>query len=193
MLEPAISHAEELQFKYRITWFDDYYKFANYAPYCMTLKIEDVTINKHQFVSVYGGNIIGLIQYEIDRFTNNVSGLCIMNFYPGQSPFVFAKDLGDCIRDIFEKFKFNKINFSVIVGNPIEPTYDKLVKKYGGRIVGIKKKDKKLFDGKLYDLKLYEIERDEYIKRKKFMKRKKTNRIHFPISYQKEEMSHDSM
>ena len=39
-----------------------------------------------------------------------------------------------------------------------------MIKKYGGRIVGIKKKDVQLIDGKYYDLKLYEIFADDYFK-----------------------------
>ena len=44
----------------------------------------------------------------------------------------------------------------------IEKTYDKMVKKYGGNIIGIKRDEAKLIDGKFYDLKLYEILADEY-------------------------------
>lgn len=31
-----------------------------------------------------------------------------------------ALDLGKAMKDIFEKFAFNKLKFSVVVGNPIE-------------------------------------------------------------------------
>jgi hypothetical protein len=58
------------------------------------------------------------------------------------------------------------MRFGVIVGNPIEKTYDKLIEKYGGKICGYAKEDIKLFDGKLYDLKNYEIMREDYIKAK---------------------------
>ena len=57
-----------------------------------------------------------------------------------------------------------KLEFTVVVGNPIEKTYDKLIKKYGGNIVGVKHKNCKLIDNKYYDEKIYEIFREDYIK-----------------------------
>jgi hypothetical protein len=53
-----------------------------------------------------------------------------------------------------------------VIGNPIEKSYDKLIHKYGGRVVGTYKQHTKLIDNKLYDEKFYEIFRDDYIKNK---------------------------
>ena len=50
----------------------------------------------------------------------------------------------------------------MVIGNPIEKSYDKMVKKYGGRIIGTYKEDVKLIDGEYYDKKLYEILSSEY-------------------------------
>lgn len=76
-------------------------------------------------------------------------------------------DVGQVLRDIFEKFKFNKLTFSVVIGNPIEKSYDKMISKYDGRIVGIYEKETKLIDGEYYDVKLYEITRKSYLESKK--------------------------
>ena len=74
----------------------------------------------------------------------------------------FGKDLMKALKDIFEVYKFQKINFSVIIGNPIEKSYDRMIMKYGGRIVGVYKNDVKLIDGLYYDRKIYEILASEY-------------------------------
>jgi RimJ/RimL family protein N-acetyltransferase len=66
--------------------------------------------------------------------------------------------------EMFTKYNFRKLEFSVVVGNPIEKSYDRLIYKYGGRIVGTYKKHTRLMDNKYYDEKLYEIFRDDYIK-----------------------------
>jgi hypothetical protein len=50
------------------------------------------------------------------------------------------------------------------IGNPIEKQYDKIIFKYNGSIVGIRKKEVILIDGKYYDLKLYEIFKKDYDK-----------------------------
>ena len=60
--------------------------------------------------------------------------------------------------------------FSVIIGNPIEPKYDRLIEHYGGRIVGINKEHVMLPDGELYDMKFYEIFRTDYLEHRKNVK-----------------------
>ena len=104
--------------------------------------------------------VIGYIAYSVSRSDNTVHALSILNFTDNKA--TFGMDLGRAVRDIFEKFKFRKLNFTVVIGNPIEDTYDRLIEKYGGRIVGVHKEDVKLVDGLYYDRKLYEITSSEY-------------------------------
>lgn len=91
--------------------------------------------------------------------------LNIINFEDEPS-MTFARDLGQALTDIFEKYYFRKLNFCVIVGNPAEKAYDKMIKKYGGRVVGYRRENTRLFDGKYYDEKLYEVMRDDYFNAK---------------------------
>lgn len=104
--------------------------------------------------------VIGYIAYDVARGDNSVSGLRIINFSDNKA--VFGVDLVKALKDIFEKYKFRKLNFNVVIGNPIEKSYDKMIKKYGGRIIGTYKEDVKLIDGEYYDTKLYEILASEY-------------------------------
>lgn len=160
MLEPAIKYKEQLEnLQYNI-WFEDKYKYWNSDTYYNSMQIESDTWNKHQFVSVYNGEVIGLIEYSIVRSSDIACNLSIINF--SNDKIIFGKDLIQALKDIFEKYKFRKLQFSVIIGNPIEKTYDKMINKYGGRIVGVYKDDAKLIDGEYYDRKLYEITAKEY-------------------------------
>ena len=77
---------------------------------------------------------------------------------------MFGKDLLKAIQDIFERFNFHKLTFSVVIGNPAEKSYDRLCAKYGGRILCIQKEETKLEDNKYYDVKRYEIMREDYMK-----------------------------
>lgn len=170
MLEIAQLHESELKEKFHHTWFKDKYKYYYADTFCSEFKVEPDTWNKHQFVSLYHNDydpedieVIGYIEYDINRRTNNVHSLAAINFSDYKT---FGVDLGRAVCDIFEKFKFNKLNFSVVVGNPIEQSYDKLVEKYGGRIVGYFEKEVKLIDGKYCDEKLYEITAENYFKSK---------------------------
>lgn len=161
MLDLALNHKEELKNKFRETWFSDDYFFLSGSNYYEELIVVESTWDWHQFVSVDSKrNIIGYISYSIDRSSYLVDGFEFINF--SRDSFTFGIDVAKVIKDIFEKFNFTKLNFSVIVGNPIEEDYDKLIEKYNGRIVGVQKNQVRLYDGKFYDKKLYEILNEDY-------------------------------
>lgn len=93
-----------------------------------------------------------------------MDGLNIINFTDNKA--TFGMDAGQALRDIFEKFHFRKLVFVVVIGNPIEKTYDRMIARYGGRIIGIQSQQVKLIDGQFYDVKMYEILLDDYFGRK---------------------------
>lgn len=166
MLDLAINHAEELQKCFRSIWFQDKYKFWNFTSYYEDMEITDSTWSKHQFVSLdSSGEVIGYIGYEINRSSGVVDGLNIINFTDNKA--TFGMDAGQALRDIFEKFHFRKLVFVVVIGNPIEKTYDRMIARYGGRIIGIQSQQVKLIDGQFYDVKMYEILLDDYFGRKR--------------------------
>ena len=165
MLDIALKYKDELQKLYVNTWHNDKYKYYHYRDHFEVPKLEDNTWGGHDFVSVNSkGEVIGSIGYSIVRSTNSVCGLGIINF--SDNYITFGRDVMQAIKDIFEKFNFHKLSYCVVIGNPIESTYDKLTAKYGGRIVGIEKQEAKLFDNKYYDVKRYEILREDYMKAK---------------------------
>lgn len=167
MLDVAIRHEIELNDLFRSVWFKERYKYWNCANYYEEWSASDSTWTSHQFVSMRNGNVIGYIGYTINRADlDEAYSLNIINFEERPSV-TFARDLGKALTDIFEKYKLRKLSFTVVIGNPIEKSYDKMCELYGGRIVGIKKKQVRLIDGELYDEKLYEVLREDYERRKK--------------------------
>lgn len=173
MLDLAINHTEEVTNKFRSTWYKDKYKFFHATSYCEEWHPEESTWTNHQFVSMRGNEVIGYIGYSIDRADGDIAyGLCIINFEDKPSA-TFAVDLGKALRNIFEKYCFRKLRFTVIVGNPIEKSYDKMCLRYGGRIVGVLTENVRLIDGKFYDEKIYEIMRSDYLKMSQYKKQAK--------------------
>lgn len=163
MLDVANKYEKELQTLLIDTWYDEKYKFFQGGCYSDLYVMRDTNYNNHQFVSMdKEGNIIGLICYEISRGNEFVDGLSIINFTKNKS-LTFGKDVLTVIKNIFEKFNFRKLVFSVVIGNPIEKTYDRLVNKYGGVVIGVYKKHWKLIDNEYYDVKMYEIMREDYL------------------------------
>lgn len=166
MLRRAILYEEQLQKTY-INSLDNlhnkYYHLDTWSNYKIDVKDNDW--EQLQYVSVdKNNNIIGYLQATCDRITNSISSLCFINF-SSQPNITFSKDCLKLFDFIFKIKKFNKIDWSVAVGNPAELLYDKLIKKYNGRIVGIYKEDLYTFDRELCDRKLYELMRKDYLKR----------------------------
>jgi hypothetical protein len=165
MLEYAKKHEDKLRKLFLDIAFDPFYQFEQCANYRETFELPKGTWDSHHFVSVYKDNILGMIGYQIRRVENSVDGLHILHFGGRDAPhrYIFGKDIMTAIKDIFKTFRFNKLNFTVVIGNPVEKTYDKLINRYNGRIVGIKEQETRLIDGRLYDVKEYEILADGFL------------------------------
>jgi hypothetical protein len=167
MLENAKKYEEKLRQLFFDVAYDPFYQYEQFMSYREDFKLPEDTFNSHCFASVFRNEVIGMISYQIKRVENIAWGLRIIHFGGSKAlPFPFGKDVMTAIKDIFEKYNFNKLGFGVAVGNPIEKTYDKLIKRYNGRIVGIREQEIKLLDGKLYDTKEYEILASNYFNRK---------------------------
>lgn len=161
MLELAYLHEGELNRIYAREITTEKYKYLNSTWYNdYSIEIKEDSWEKLQFVSIDEYNrVLGYFEARIDRAANYVDGLTVVSFY--DASYIFSKDCLQFINDLFDKYGFNKINFSVFIGNPAEKIYDKYIEKYGGRVVGIFRNNARLSDGKLYDEKYYEIHKDD--------------------------------
>jgi hypothetical protein len=168
MLEYAKKHEDKLKALFLDVAFDPFYQFENCNVYVDTFELPKDTWNSNHFASVYNNEILGMIGYQIKRQDDAVYGMHIIHFGGPDAlhRYIFGKDVITAIKDIFEKYRFNKLNFSVVIGNPVEKTYDKLVKRYNGRIVGIREQETRLIDGQLYDMKEYEILASRYFNKR---------------------------
>ncbi|MDP4224848.1 MAG: GNAT family protein [Bacteroidota bacterium] len=163
ILRPAYAYIGALQLKRTAIAFDPRYMYYECGVYCdYEISIEKSSWNTIQLVSIDdNNNLIGYFSASINRQTYNISALGAINFCPKPN-LIFCKDMKQFFTDLFIKFNFNKISWRVVVGNPAEEIYDRLIQAYGGRIVGTFKNEIKLWDGNLYDEKHYEILKDEF-------------------------------
>ena len=176
MLDFACYYENKVQEKILSIWYNEDYKFYYSGSGYSLEEFPPDTTSSHAFVSYIETcgvrQVIGLITYDINRETNCISNLGIIKFpneYEDNELLrsqMFMMDLRQAIDDIFTKFNFSKIEFSVIIGNPMEKGYDRWIKRFGGRVVGTFSKRVKLYDNQLYDEKFYEIMREDYIKQR---------------------------
>ena len=158
----AYTYKDKLQEAYNTIIFNDKYKYYNFTNYWThTIKLSENSWEDIEMVSVdTNDNVRGYFRAGIARDADKVSSLGIMNFYDKNA--TFSKDLYQFLTDLFNKYNFRKIEFTVVIGNPAEKMYNRIMKKYGGRIVGIKKLSTKLVDGLYYDVKMYEIFKEDF-------------------------------
>ena len=154
MLEVANKYMDQLQeLNYRIR-YNDYYKYYNLGSYYDDPEYKTSDWLRSDWVSTTNGEVKAHMKAYLDRDYMIITELTLVNY--SQTYVEFYSDFREFIRRLV-RVGFRKICFSVIVGNPAERTYDRFVKRYGGRIVGTHKSHVKLIDGKYYDLKLYEV------------------------------------
>ena len=156
MLEMAINHKNALQQKLANTVMqpEKFYLSVNgYTDYSLDLK-ED-TWSNIQLVSVCNNDVLGYFDAQVNRTPRYIRQLAVINF--DNKLFTFGKDFGAFMELLIYQYKFDKICFSVAVGNPAEKMYDKEVNKLNGQIVGVFKNHYQTPDGKIHDCKWYEI------------------------------------
>jgi hypothetical protein len=160
MLELAVLHKDALE----KVWLREiikpenmFFNGGNYLNY--SIEIKDNSWEKLQYVSVDNEIIQGYMACDIDRTSNIITNVSFIRFIFG---FTFSTDLDRFLRDLFEVYKFDKITFWVVVGNPFYKVHERIAKQFGGREVGRFLRHLKLTDGNIYDQVFYEIHREDY-------------------------------
>lgn len=168
MLDYAYFHQNELYECIRKVVNDEKLNFYfMYPSKFFSLRIDSNNHDSIQFVSkTIDGEIIGFLAAYINHDNNSVYNLDLINF-TGKPNLIFSKDTKLFFDEIFINRNLRKIVFHAIEQNPAVKIYKKLVKKLGGKEVGILKENIKLTDGNYYDEIIFEIYRDIYIKVKK--------------------------
>jgi len=162
MLKLAYPYQEALNKAWQACVFNEKYQFYNFGKsWDYKINLEDSSWNNIQMVSVgHDGNILGYLAADIYRNSNIVSNIGAINF--GELNVTFSKDFYQFLTELFTKHHFRKIEWVVVVGNPAEKMYDRIVDKYGGRIIGIRRDHTITADGVLRDEKEYELSMDSF-------------------------------
>ena len=160
MLSPTYLHKDQVDKLMLLSFYNEtnkYYYCSEYTNYENISNDKTSNYNEISMVSISDDDktIHGILYAYIDRPERKISNMSMIKFK--EDSILFGLDFLEFLRYIFFERNMYKVEFGVIIGNPVEKMYDKFIKKYGGKVIGIKKKTRMLADGKYYDRKLYEI------------------------------------
>lgn len=165
MIVNAMDYQDELRKAFYAIWYDPKYQYYFCSYLRRPLEFDDGENRwpRRDFVSLSNyGKLLGYISYGIDANVKLAYGFGAINF--SDDVVTFGHDLCTVIDDIFMKFGMETFEFSVIIGNAAERSYDRLVRRIGGRILCTRHARAQDLAGNVCDDKLYEITRAEYLR-----------------------------
>lgn len=162
-LENAKLYEEEIRREmWRVENDVDYqYYFGSDHRHDFSL-VDQPTLKAFAVIDNYKDKLWGYISYHVDTNVRLGHRFGAINF-KHQAGMLDAA-LPQVIDDCFKKYGLEAIEWVVIVGNPVESYYDRVCKRFGGRVVGIQRKRARDLAGNLCDVKLYEITKEDYFR-----------------------------
>lgn len=174
MLVLAYDHKDEVEGLYSDLMRQDRFKWMSSSPIFNRPdweKLNSFNYEKQMYLSVKKDDeetstMLGIIEYNIDHWRQSIAGFsCIrVDDNDDDNGYIFMKDMLQVVFEIFHKYGFRKLNWCVIVGNPVEASWDKFCKLAGGRVVGTFKDDAYTSDRVFRDVKHYEVLKDDFYK-----------------------------
>jgi len=141
MIEPADKYEDQLENLHAVDEEDFYY-------YNLPLNVV-----RERMVSTHNGEVIGKFDILINTAASAILEIPVMTLSE-KHRYIFAKDYMTFIRYLMQKYR--KMSFFVLIGSPVEKTYDRLAKILGWKIVGIMEKQVLNNKGEWNDIKYYE-------------------------------------
>ena len=157
-------YEEQIKHKMWELWYDERYQyyFGGSERHDFAIGDNSDGYQKRYFAVLNDSDeLLGYIGYSVDTDLRVAMWFGAINFTDDKV--TFGKALKQVIEDCFLKFGMNVVEWCVICGNPIERSYDRICKKLGGHIVGIRHGRAKDLAGNVCDDKIYEILREDFL------------------------------
>lgn len=150
-----------LKDKFTSIWYNEKYQYYFNSGYRKRFRIAEDENSYRQFVSVdKNGDVLGFICYGADFEIGLAYGFGAINF--SNNKLIFGKDLAKVIDDIFCKFGFETLEWTVNIENPIKKSYDRFCRDCNGTWMLRHRRNRKL-NGEFCDEVLYEVIKEGYL------------------------------
>lgn len=156
MLVPAVSKKIELEQLFAKHLYDKDMFLYNGYPYCNSIPDLTPKENSYKWAIVDNDKVIGFFTYLIDNCNSGVYSFGLYSFDKGNPIIGF---------DVYKKMKeliknYCRIEWRMIVGNPVQKHYDKLCNRHNGYRIMLHNvvKDE---DGVYRDVYIYEIVKEK--------------------------------
>ena len=153
MLLPAQLYREELKNKLIAAWYDPKYKYY-FSGSAYELSLPDNNESRHDFVHLdTDGKVDGYFSYQIDWQAKSLYNFGLIGFAENNMDF-----LRECEKSIEEMVSqgIRRAEFWAWSENPVNKFYERIMKRYGGQIVG-HLHNSGFFGGEYHDTVIYEI------------------------------------
>lgn len=165
MLANARLYQDEIRKEFYKIWYDPKYQYYFGGEGRWDFQVGNNEYH-YDFASVdKDGNLLGYISYSFDHTIRLANCFGAINF--SEDKITFGRDLRTVINDLFMKFNAETLEFNVIIGNPAERSYDRIIKRIGGKVLCIRHARAKDLAGHNLDDKVYEVTREDYLKHTK--------------------------
>lgn len=157
MLVPAQLYKEEVKKKMVEKWYDPKYQYYFGGEY-NECQIGDNAYWRRDFVHLDAkGEVDGYFAHNYNDACKSISGFCLISFSDNGTALVW--DVIKYIRNLF-RIEAQRAEFFAFADNPAVKLYDKLICRYGGKVIGRLTRSA-YFNGKYHDSIIYEILKED--------------------------------
>lgn len=159
MLEPAILYADEIREKFKKEIYADRYFFYTGYPHSHELPKISTDDDDYQWAITDNGKIIGYLAYRVYPVINSVENFGLYSFDDDEHSLigralVIGRDLTEKVDQLVNQY--HRVSWRMIKGNPVQRSYDAIIKKYNGNRVVLHDICKDNY-GRYHDEYIYEI------------------------------------
>lgn len=160
MLRPAYLHREAVVRGFAQAMAQphaQHYQLSSWSRW--ECKVYDSDWEEIQRASTCGDRVLGLLAAHVDRDLPGVSEIGALAFLAdGRHPSpVFSRDLATFLAELILARGFVRVAWSVTTLNPARLMYDKVVERWGGRLVGESRRSVRRPDGTYCGQRFYEV------------------------------------